>query len=310
MQIERRDEPGGQVVLGCAHGDSRRERCDRLVADVLVDHVGGFPEARDINSCRAAQAVENVDQRLPRNAMQSERQRVDGGRHKVGAEACRDQRVGEPGSRSALDVEPDRQTARFGQPANELLGHMRRQRARWIVDDDARRAELGQSARLLDESLDAAVAPWAVDETCVELATGGDDRLTGLAQVRDVVQRIVQAEDIDPVRRRRCDEAAHDIGAHRLRADEEAAAQSDPERRRRARVNRTDPLPRALHPAPHGRIEHAAAGDFEARKPCKVEDRGDPQHLAGRHLAGEWLLREQPNRRVHKLRHSARHLSE
>ena len=186
-----------------------------------------------------------------------------------GAEARRDERVREPGSRGTLDVEPDGQPARLGQPADELLGHVRRQRARRVVDDDPRRAELGQVARLLDERLDAAVAPRAVDEARVERATGSDDRLTGLAQVRDVVQRVVQAEDVDAVRGRRRDEAPHDIGADGLRADEEPAAQRDPERRRRARVERADALPRALDATPHRRVEAAAARDLEAREPAR-----------------------------------------
>ena len=37
VRVERRDEPGRQLVLRGADGDSRRERRHRLVADVLVD---------------------------------------------------------------------------------------------------------------------------------------------------------------------------------------------------------------------------------------------------------------------------------
>ncbi len=66
------------------------------------------------------------------------------------------------------------------------------------------------------------------------------------------------------------------------RADEEPAAERDAERRRRARVERADPLPRALDAAPDGRVEDAAARDLEAREAGAVEDLGDAEHLAGR----------------------------
>ena len=44
MHLERGDEPGGKVVLGGSHGDSRSDRRDGLVPDVLVDDVRGFPQ--------------------------------------------------------------------------------------------------------------------------------------------------------------------------------------------------------------------------------------------------------------------------
>ena len=132
----------------------------------------------------------------------------------------------------------------------------------------------------------------------MELAARADDRLARLAQVRDVVQRVVEPEDVDPVLRRAGDEAADDVGRDRLGADEEAPAQRDPERCRRARVDRADPLPGALDAAPHGGVEHAAARHLEAREPRAVEDLGDPQHLARRHPPGERLLREQADRGV------------
>ena len=62
----------------------------------------------------------------------------------------------------------------------------------------------------------------------------------------------------------RGDEAAHEVRADGPRADEEAAAQRDAERRRRPCLQRPDPLPRALDAAPHRRVEDAAAGDLEA----------------------------------------------
>ena len=77
----------------------------------------------------------------------------------------------------------------------------------------------------------------------------------------------------------RGDEAAHEVAADGPRADEEAAAQRQSERRLRARLDRADALPRALDAAPHGRVEDAAAGDLEVGEPGAVEDLGEPEQL-------------------------------
>ena len=137
----------------------------------------------------------------------------------------------------------------------------------------------------------------------MELLAGAGDRLARLAQVGDVVQRVVQPEDVDAVLGRRGDEAPHEVGADRPRADEEAAAEREPERRRRARLERADPLPGALDAAPHGRVEDAAARDLEAGEAGAVEDLGEAEDLGGRHAPRERLLREQPNGRVDQARH-------
>src|SRR5207247_3817957 len=47
MQVERGDEPGRNPVLGCSHGDPGRDRGNGLVADVLVDELGGTPARVD-----------------------------------------------------------------------------------------------------------------------------------------------------------------------------------------------------------------------------------------------------------------------
>ena len=65
----------------------------------------------------------------------------------------------------------------------------------------------------------------AVDEARVELAVGRGDRLARLAQVLDVVQRVVEAEDVDPALRRARDEPAREVASDGARADEEAAAE-------------------------------------------------------------------------------------
>ena len=132
----------------------------------------------------------------------------------------------------------------------------------------------------------------AVEQPGVELAARGEDRLGRLAQVLDVVQRIVQAEDVDAALGRRGDEAAHDVGADRPRADEEAPAHGERERRLRVRLQRADPLPRALDAAPHRRVERASARDLEVGEARGVEHLGELEQRGGRHHAGERLLPE------------------
>ena len=86
----------------------------------------------------------------------------------------------------------------------------------------------------------------------------------------------------------------------RPRADEEPAAQRDAERRRRTRVDRADPLPRALDAPPHRRVEDAAARDLEAGEArrrrgsprCGAPRRsGRARRAAPARAAGSWCRR-------------------
>ena len=147
--------------------------------------------------------------------------------------------------------------------------------ARRVVHDHARRAELGQLARLLDERVRLICTARAVDEPCMERAACVRDRGSGLAEVGDVVQRIVEAEHLDSVLGGARYEPHDDVATHGARADEEATAQRDPERRRHARLDPADSLPRALDAAAHGGVEDASTGHLQARKTCLVEDLGN-----------------------------------
>ncbi len=131
------------------------------------------------------------------------------------------------------------------------------------------------------------------------------DRVARLAEIRDVVQRVVEPEDLDAVLGRARDEAGDDVAADRLRPDEEASAERDPERRRDTRLDRADPLPGRPGTPADGRVEHAAARDLETREPGLVEDLGNTQDLGARQGACEGLLREEANRRVDELRHDS-----
>ena len=163
--------------------------------------------------------------------------------------------------------------------------------------------ELRQLPCLVDERVGLVRSTGAVDEPGVERAAGARDRRTCLAQVGDVVQRVVEPEDLDAVLGGTGDETPDDVPADRPRPDEEAAAQRDSERCRDTGLDRPDPLPRALDPPAHGRVEDATARDLEAREAGAVENLGHPQDLRSRNPPGQRLLREQPDRRIDQLRH-------
>ena len=108
VEVERRDEARGQVVLGRTDGDARGERRERLVAEMLVDDVGRFPETGDVDAGGAVEPLQHLDERLPCDSVQRQRERIDRRRHHVGAHAGRDERVGERRAARRLDVEADR----------------------------------------------------------------------------------------------------------------------------------------------------------------------------------------------------------
>ena len=153
----------------------------------------------------------------------------------------------------------------------------------------------------LDEA--AASRRIAVHEPGIHERSGlahGRDRAD---EIVDVVQRIVQAEDVDSRLRSTQDETAHEIGVGRARADEERSPQRHHERRRRACLERADPLPRALHCPLHGSGEAAAAGHLERGVPRAVEVLGEAQDVRGRDAPDERLLRQEPDRRIDEASH-------
>ena len=174
---------------------------------------------------------------------------------------------------------------------------MRLERTGRVVQEDSGRSELGELLRLLDELL-LATRARAVDEARLELTVGLCDRLARFTEVGDVVQRILEAEDVDPALRRARYETAREVAADRARADQEAPAKRHPERRLRPRFQRADPLPWALDATPHGGVEDTSAGDLEIGEAGAVEKLGQPQQVRCRHAVGKRLLAEQPDRRI------------
>ncbi len=303
MHLERGHEAGRQVILGRANGDPRSDRRNGLVADVLVDHVRRLPQLRHVHPGPVTEPVERLGERLAGDAVQCERERVDGGRDEICARLDGGERGRERRSRRALHVEADRQLAGGLDPPDQFLRPVREERAGRVVHDHARRAELAELARLLDERVRLRRPPGPVDEAGVESASDARNRRSRLAQVGDVVQRVVQPEDLDAVLGRAADEPPDDIAADGSRAHEEAPSQRDPERRRHARLDPADALPRALDTPAYRRVEDAAPRDLEAGEPGVVEDVGNAEDLRRREAPGEGLLREEPDSRVDELRH-------
>ena len=151
-----------------------------------------------------------------------------------------------------------------------------------VVQQDARCAEIRQLSRLLHEGIGLAGPPRAVDEARFELAAGPRDGIRCLPQVRDVVERIVQPEDVDAVLGRTCDEPPDEVVVDRAGANEEAAAEREAEGCVHMRPESADPLPRALHPTPDRAVETPAARDLEIRVARPVQDLRDSQ------LFGRW----------------------
>ena len=114
VDVERRDQARRQAVLRCAGRDPRGERRHRLVADVLVDEVGGPPERGDVDA--------GARGRGRRAHPRATRPRRGGGRARPGTPRRRSgpRRRARPRSPAAsaeppgaLAVEPDRQAARL-----------------------------------------------------------------------------------------------------------------------------------------------------------------------------------------------------
>ena len=95
--------------------------------------------------------------------------------------------------------------------------------------------------------------------------------LACLDEVRDVVQRVVEPEDVDAVLGRSRDEAPDEVAADRPRADEEAAAERERERSLIAPGGRGS-ASTGSDPAAHGRVEDAPARDLEVGGAGAVED--------------------------------------
>ena len=156
--VDPGDDAGREVVTRREHGDARDERSDELVADVLVENVGGLPERVDVDPRVEPAPSQRLGERLARDAVQRQCERVDRARDELCAGPGRGERRSEGAATRSLRVDPDGQAARLAERVNELLRGVRLQRAGRIVEEDTHRPELGQHPRPLDQRLDLAGA--------------------------------------------------------------------------------------------------------------------------------------------------------
>ena len=185
VQVDRGDEPGGKAVLRRARRDPRGKRSDGLVADVLVDEIGGVPELSGGHAGVEAEAGERARDSFARGSMEDERDRVDGGGDQVGAGPGRLDRRGKGAASRALAVQADGEVARLTDRLDQLADAMRLERPGRVVDQHAGCAELGKALGLGDERLDLSGRACAVHEARIEFSLGGSDRLARLPQVRE-----------------------------------------------------------------------------------------------------------------------------
>ena len=209
----------------------------------------------------------------------------------------------ERGPARALAVEADREAARIGYALDELPCLARVQRAGRVVDEDARRLQLAERCGALEQDVGRVGRARAVDEADRELLAARVDGVRRLAEVPEVVQRIVQAEDVDAVVGRALDEPPDEVARHGPGADEKPSAERDPEGRGAARAKGPDPLPGTLDAPAHRRVEAAAAGHLERGEPRPVEQVGHLEELRGLHPLGQGLLREEAQARVDQRGH-------
>ena len=127
-------------------------------------------------------------------------------------------------------MEADRKTARLPQALDELPSLGRIERARGIMEKDARGAQLLETLRPLEQHLGFAGETRAVHEPYGKLFFRRSNRLGSLPKVRKVVQRIVEPEDVDAAGGRAPDETTDKIPRKRSRTDEEAATQRNSQR--------------------------------------------------------------------------------
>ena len=153
--------PAGRLVLGRADGDPRRERRDRLVADVLVDEVGRLPERGDVDAGVEAEPGERLRERLARDAVQRRarpgRRRRRSGRRRRGGLERGGERVARPrpGSRGRRAGRSPRRAR-----ATSSARAVRLERAGRVVQRATRAApSSGSFSRLLDERVASPARP-------------------------------------------------------------------------------------------------------------------------------------------------------
>ena len=198
-------------MLRRADGDPRRERRHGLLAESAVDELARLPEPVDVDAGVDPDGCERLRRGLGGHPMDGERDRVDRAGDELCARARRLHRGRERRAGGALAVEADRKPARLAHRSDELPRGSRVERASRIVDENPGRAELAEPLGSLNEEVRLAVRPRAVDEAYRKLLAGGPHRLRSILEVREVVQRIVDPENVDAALRCAPDETPDEV---------------------------------------------------------------------------------------------------
>ena len=75
--VDSGDDARRDVVACSEHRYPRHERGHELVADVLVEEIGGLPERVEVDSRIETDAAERLRERLARDTVEGQRERVD-----------------------------------------------------------------------------------------------------------------------------------------------------------------------------------------------------------------------------------------
>ena len=160
--------------------------------------------------CSSPRPVSASHRTSAETRFRSDGHRIGGDGDRLGAVAGGLDRHRQRLAAGALAVEAGGHARGLGQALDDAARRAGVERAGRVVQQHALGAELGQAAGLLDHALEVAHLAregQAAVEPPARLAHGGGGR----GQVLDVVQRVVQAEDVDAALGRRQDEAAHQV---------------------------------------------------------------------------------------------------
>ena len=137
VRVQLGDEPRRAGCARRAHGDARRERRHRDVAERGVDELRAAPERLEVDPGVEADAGKRLRERLRRDAVERQRDRVERARdHRRTARAASIERR-ERRAAGSLAVQADGQPARLADALDELARLAGVERPGGIVDEDA-----------------------------------------------------------------------------------------------------------------------------------------------------------------------------
>ena len=124
-----------------------------------------------------------------------------------------------------MRIETNWDASGIAQGGNQCTRPRRVEGARWVEQQQAIGTELGQRGRTVDQAL-RTVGMIVVDEAEVQTGARLAHSFSRPNEILRIVHRIVHAEDRNARLGSTVDETTNQILLNRLRADEEASAQS------------------------------------------------------------------------------------